>query len=180
MNKFSSNKRFSTTTDVLEFIEELKATKLIVEVDMDCNVALVCHAHDENGTLIDDNIVIADFIEPRIVEFKRDNKPAVLVECALDYGSEDAGDDDTDEDIMAEIPNMKLRVYCVALHDGVVERHTPDDEAGIQVLLNPGDRDEQRLQEVTEDADFEDYGDGSGDYSIVVNLSDLNYRVVSH
>lgn len=176
MNKFSSHKRLSTTTDVLAFIEELKTTKLIVEVDDDSNVELICHSYDEKGSLLNDDIVIADFIEPRIVEFKRDNQPTVYVECSLDYGN----GREAAEDIMAEIPMMKLRVYCVALHNGVVERHTPDDEAGIQFLLNPGDRDEQRLQETIEDADFEDYGDGSDDYSIVVHFSDLNYQVIAY
>ena len=184
MNKFSSHKRLSTTTDVLAFIEELKATKLVINVyddnvDGDINVELVCNSYDENGSLLeDDDIVIADFIEPRIVEFKRDGQPTVYVECLLDCGN--GHGHEVEEDIMAKIPMMKLRVYCVALHNGVVERHTPDDEHCMQPFLNPGDRDEQRMQETDEDADFELYGDGSDDYSIIVNFSDLNYQVVAY
>ena len=176
MNKFSSHKRLSTTTDVLAFIEELKATKLIVEVDEDNNVELVCNSYDEKGSLLDDNIVIADFIEPRIVEFKRDNQPTVYVECSLDYGN----GREVEEDIMAEIPLMKLRIYSVALVNGVVTRFSPEDELMIDLRaadsLHWMKRDEERIQESIEESDMSD----SDDYSIIVNFSELNYQVIAY
>lgn len=176
MNKFSSHKRLSTTTDVLAFIEELKATKLIVEVDEDNNVELVCNSYDEKGSLLDDNIVIADFIEPRIVEFKRDNQPTVYVECSLDYGN----GCEVEEDIMAEIPLMKLRIYSVALVNGVVTRFSPEDELMIDLRaadsLHWMKRDEERIQESIEESDMSD----SDDYSIIVNFSELNYQVIAY
>lgn len=176
MNKFSSHKRLSTTTDVLAFIEELKATKLIVEVDEDNNVELVCNSYDEKGSLLDDNIVIADFIEPRIVEFKRDNQPTVYVECSLDYGN----GREVEEDIMAEIQLMKLRIYSVALVNGVVTRFSPEDELMIDLRaadsLHWMKRDEERIQESIEESDMSD----SDDYSIIVNFSELNYQVIAY
>ena len=178
MNKFSTHKRLSTTTDVLAFIEELKATKLIVEVDEDNNVELVCHSYDEKGSLLDDDIVIADFIEPRIVEFKRDNQPTVYVECSLDYGN----GLEVEEDIMAEIPTMKLRVYSVALINGAVMRFSPDDELMIDLRaadsLHWMKRDEERIHESIEESDMQD--SDSDDCAIIVRFSKLNYQVIAY
>lgn len=131
------------------FIHDLKNADLVLERDDDDNVELKLHG-----------IVIADFIEPRIVQVQHPQHGFSFIECSLDYGSGIDFEPDFDD----EIPKMKLRIYKVKLEDGQIRRDSPDYGSDAEMIDDMIDR------------DFHDAAPSEGE--TIVHFSELQYKVI--
>jgi hypothetical protein len=131
------------------FLHDLKNADLVLERDDDDNVELKLHG-----------VVIADFIEPRIVHVQHPQRGIGFVECSLDYGNGLEFEPDFD----AEIPKMKLRIYKVKLEDGQIRRDSPDYGSDAEMIDDMIDR------------DFND--DEPSDGETIVHFNELQYKVI--